>query len=96
MDPSDAPEWVRLNFKRSSLDSYGERSKQRGVAERSDGVEIMIGEGQVHEEVESVAGGFTTITETLNLQYSETYVKKWPREKSELNELYNKENRDMK
>ena len=46
------PARVRLNMKRSLLESEGDRSKQRHVSEDPDEDEVMIGEVQVGEEVE--------------------------------------------
>ena len=46
------PARVRLNLKRSPLESQGDRSKQRRVMEDPDEHEVMIGEVQVNEEVE--------------------------------------------
>ena len=46
------PARVRLNMKRSPLQSQGDRSKQRRVVEDPDEDEVMIGEVQVNEEVE--------------------------------------------
>ena len=43
---------VRLNMKRSPLESQGERSKQRRVMEDPDEDEVIIGDVQVSEEVE--------------------------------------------
>ena len=43
---------VRLNMKRSPLESQGDRSKQRRKMEDPDDDEVMIGEVQVKEEVE--------------------------------------------
>ena len=52
MDVSDVPARVRLNLKRSPLESQCDRSKQRRVMEDPDEDEVMIGEVQVNEEVE--------------------------------------------
>ena len=53
MDLSDVSARVRLNMKRSLLESQGDRSKQRRVVmEDPDEDEVMIGEVQVNEEVE--------------------------------------------
>ena len=52
MDLSDVSARVRLNMKRSLLESQGDRSKQRRVMEDPDEDEVMIGEVQVNEEVE--------------------------------------------
>ena len=49
-DLSDAPARVRLNMKRSPLESHSERPKQRCVLEYPDGVEVMIGETQVNKD----------------------------------------------
>ena len=43
---------VRLNMKRSPLESQGDRPKQRRVMEDPDEDEVMIGEVHVNEEVE--------------------------------------------
>ena len=43
MDLSDAPARVRLNMKRSPLESHDGRPKQRRVLEDPDGDEVMIG-----------------------------------------------------
>ena len=52
MDLSSTTARVRLNMKRSPLESQGNRSKQRCVLEDSDEDEGVLGEGQVNEEVE--------------------------------------------
>ena len=52
MDLSGMSARVRLNMKRSPLESQGDRSKQRRVMEDLDEDEAMIGEVQVNEEVE--------------------------------------------
>ena len=52
MDLSDISARVRLNMKRSPLESQGDRSKQRRVMEDPNKDEVMIGEVQVDEEVE--------------------------------------------
>ena len=52
MDLSDMSARVRMNMKRSPLESQGDRSKQRRVMEDPDEDEVMIGELQVNEEVE--------------------------------------------
>ena len=52
MDLSEMSARVRLNMKRSPLESQGDRSKQRRVLEDPDEDEVMIGEVQVNEEVE--------------------------------------------
>ena len=52
MDLSDMSARVRLNSKRSLLESRGDRSKQRRVMKDPDEDEVMIGEAQVNEEVE--------------------------------------------
>ena len=52
MDLSDMSARVRLNMKRSPLESQGDRSKQRRVMEDPDEDDVMIGEAQVNEEVE--------------------------------------------
>ena len=52
MDLSDMSARVRLNMKRSPLESQGDRSKQRRKMEDPDDDEVMIGEVQVNEEVE--------------------------------------------
>ena len=52
MDLSGMSARVRLNMKRSLLESQGDRSKQRRVMEDPDEDEVMIGEVQVNEEVE--------------------------------------------
>ena len=52
MDLSDISARVRLNMKRSPLESQGDRSKQRRVMDDPDEDEVMIGEVQVNEEVE--------------------------------------------
>ena len=46
------PARVRLNMKRSPLESQGDRPKQRRVMEDPDEDEVMIGELQVNEDVE--------------------------------------------
>ena len=46
------PARVRLNMKRSPLESQVDRPKQRRVMEDPDEDEVMIGEVQVNEEVE--------------------------------------------
>ena len=48
----DAPARVRLNMKRSPLESHSERPKQRCVLEYPDGAEVMIGETQVNKDDE--------------------------------------------
>ena len=52
MDLSDMSARVRVNMKRSPLESQGDRSKQRRVMEDPDEDEVMIGEMQVNEGVE--------------------------------------------
>ena len=52
MDLSDMSARVRLNMKRSPLESQGDRSKQRRVMENLDDDEVIVGEVQVNEEVE--------------------------------------------
>ena len=52
MDLSDMSARVRLNMKRSPLESQGDRSKQRRVMEDPDDDEVMVGDVQVNEEVE--------------------------------------------
>ena len=52
MDLSGAPAHVRLNMKRSPLESHIERQRQRRVIKNLDGDEVMIGEIQVNEVVE--------------------------------------------
>ena len=51
-DLSGMPGRVRLNMKRSPLESRSDRPKQRRVMEDPDEDEVMIGEVQVNEEVE--------------------------------------------
>ena len=48
----DAPSRVRLNMKRSPLESQGARSKQGRLLKDPDEDEVMIGESHVSEEVE--------------------------------------------
>ena len=55
MELSDVPARVRLNLKRSPLESQCDRSKQRRVMEDPDEDEVMIGEVQVNKEVEHPA-----------------------------------------
>ena len=43
---------VRVNMKRSPLESQDDRAKQRRVLEDQDEDEVMIGEIQVNEKVE--------------------------------------------
>ena len=52
MDFSDTSARVRMNMKRSPLESQGDRSKQRRVMEDPDEDGVIIGEVQVNEEVE--------------------------------------------
>ena len=52
MDLSDVSARIRVNMKRSLLESLGDRSKQRRVTEDPDEDEVMIGEVQVNEVVE--------------------------------------------
>ena len=52
MDLSDMSALVRLNMKRSPLESQGDGSKQRRVMEDHNEDEAMIGEVHVNEEVE--------------------------------------------
>ena len=52
MDLSDKSALVRLNMKRSPLESQGDRSKQRRVFEDAGKDEVMIGEIHLNEEVE--------------------------------------------
>ena len=44
MDLSDVPARVRLNMKRSLLESHSEQLKQRRVLEDPDGDEVTVGE----------------------------------------------------
>ena len=52
MDLSDMSARLRVNMKRSPLESQGDRSKQRRVMEDPDEDEVMIGEVQLNEGVE--------------------------------------------
>ena len=49
-DLTDAPARVRLNMRRSTLETLDERSKQRRVTESLGGDEVMIREVQANEE----------------------------------------------
>ena len=49
MDLSDMSARVRVNMKRSPLESQGDRSEQRRVMEDPDEGEVMIGEVRVNE-----------------------------------------------
>ena len=70
MHLSDMSARVRLDMKRSPLESQGDRSKQRRVVEDPDEDEVMIGEVQVNEEVEHPTSE-VSVTEFDDWQHKE-------------------------
>ena len=88
MDLSDMSARVRLNMKRSPLESQSDRSKQRRGMEDPDEDEVMIGEVQVNEEVEH------PVSEVSVTEFEDWQQKEYDgilRELQSQNEVANKE-----